>query len=87
MLQALPVTIWLNGLTKNNFTVEMNDDIEKEGLEKDNVEKEFKLKYLHEDYTSGSNTVCLKTTINILSSENAVILHHTEVCTPPPNKG
>lgn len=87
MLQALPVTFWLNGLTKNYFTVELNDGIEKEGWEKDNIEKEFKVKYYHENQTSSVNTVCLKTSLNILTSENAVILHHAEVCTPPPNMG
>jgi hypothetical protein len=87
MLQALPVTHWFNSLTDNYFTVEMNDDAEKEDCGKNGAEKEFKIKHSPENYISSFHIILIKINLNILTSENAVILHHAEVCTPPPNFG
>ena len=84
MLQALPVTYWFNSFIDNYFTVEMNDDAEKEDCGKTVAEKEFKIKYSSENYISSFCIVLIKINVNILTAENAVILHHAEVCTPPP---
>lgn len=86
ILQALPVTVLFDNFAKSFLTAEIKDDAGKEDNGKTDEEKELKVKYPTDKYASSFRMAVIQTNWNILTAENAVILHHTEVCTPPPNK-
>ena len=62
----------------------MNDGMDNEDLGKDTVDN-GKEKITQEKITHSNIIVVINCKLFCISSENAIILHHTEVCTPPPN--
>ena len=84
MFQALPVATWFSIIAKNNTAVEMNDGTEKEDYGNDNIDKN-KEKIILGKYTPHYIIRTNSSNLHFITSENAVILHHAEVCTPPPN--
>lgn len=84
MLQALPVSQWLNGNEKIYSLIEMTDDAEKDANEKDNKETE-KDKNLIVANINEIPVTFKALLIRDLASENAIVLHHAGVNTPPPD--
>ena len=87
MLQALPVVHWVYGPDENNISIKMTDDMD--NGEKDNAEKE-KGKECKENIIPGKHFYNKQIAYNsarltLLASENAIILHHSEINTPPPD--
>lgn len=84
MFQVLPVANWVSSIYKNNTAVEMNDDMEKEDFGKDTIDY-GKEKITQEKFVHSNIIVVFNCMLYCISSENAIILHHSEICTPPPN--
>lgn len=79
MLQALPVSQWLNGSDRTYALIDMEDDTEKDHKETEK-DKTFSLTTINE------LLITLKVSpIRDFSSENAITLHHEGVNTPPPD--
>jgi hypothetical protein len=87
MIQALPVMHWIYGPDKNNVSIEMNDD--KENGEKDNTEKEQgkdnKENIIPQKHFYNKQIAYKFSTTLSLHSGNAIILHHADINTPPPD--
>ena len=84
MLQALPVSHRLNGNEKVYSLIEITDDAEQDTNEKDNKETEKDKSLI----VANINEILITfkaSLIGGLASENAIILHHAGVNTPPPD--
>lgn len=84
MLQALPVSQWLNGNEKVYSLIEMTDDAEKDANEKDNKEAEKDKNLIVANISEMLITFKALLTGGP-ASENAIVLHHAGVNTPPPD--
>ena len=87
MLQALPIMHWVYGPGENIVSIGMADD--KNNGEKDNTEKEqgkdckeniIPNKHFYSKYLAYKSVM-----LSFLDSENAIILHHADINTPPPD--
>jgi hypothetical protein len=87
MFQALPIMHWVYGPDKSDISIEMTDDLDNKAT--DNSEKEqvkeckeniIPYKYLHNKHLSYKFSG-----LSFLASENAIILHHADINTPPPD--
>jgi hypothetical protein len=85
LIQALPVKQWVSSYEKNSSPIELTDNADSK--EKNNTEKEK---------DSKEEIACLNqiqnwqnpgeiTNLTVLTSQNAIILHHSEVSAPPPD--
>jgi hypothetical protein len=88
MFQALPVKHWVKGFDKN-ISMEMAGDMDLDGGEKNNngkeVGKDCKENIIPQKHFYNKQIAYNSTQLRSLSSENAIILHHAEVSTPPPD--
>ncbi len=85
MMQALPVMHWIYGPNQTSFFFEMTN--EKDTKEKEDTQKEKDSKeniILHKLFYN--KHVAYKSNLLILlPSENAIIMHHADINTPPPD--
>lgn len=82
LLQAFPVLQWVNDFEKNDASVEMthNTNISEKEKEKDlKEETAFQHQFFNKQIVYKNNR------FNIHISQNAIILHHTDVNAPPPD--
>lgn len=88
MFQALPVKHWVKGIDKN-MSIEMAGDMDLDGGEKNNTGKEdgkdCKENIILQKHFYNKQLAYNSTQLRSLTSENAIILHHAEVSTPPPD--
>lgn len=84
MIQALPVSQWLNGSEKTYSVIEMTEDTEKDTNEKNNKETE-KEKLLIIAHVNEWLITYKASLLRDFSSENSIVLHHAGVNTPPPD--
>jgi len=88
MLQALPVKHWVKGFDKKT-SVELAGDMALDGAEKNNSSKEdgkdCKENIIPQKHFYNKQVAYNSTRLKLLTSENAIILHHAEVSTPPPD--
>lgn len=86
-MQAFPVMHWVYGSENSNAAVELIDDMA--NGEKDNTEKETgkdgKEKSLTQKHFYNKHFAYKSTRFFLLLSENAIILHHADINTPPPD--
>ena len=87
MLQALPVMHWVYGPGEINVSIELADDMN--NGEKDNTEKEqtkdYKENIIPNKHFHNKQLAYKSVRLSFLNSENAVILHHADINTPPPD--
>jgi hypothetical protein len=85
LLQALPVKQWVGNYVKDNTPVEITDNTDSN--EKNNTEKEKDVKeeIIFQNVSLTWQKLCKTKKLNMLSSQNAIILHHSEVSAPPPD--
>lgn len=80
LLQALPVMQWMYGNENSSSAIEMTD-----GNDGDGSEKNFKDKILISHLQYKPNFAFKSFGLNPRSTENAIILHHADISTPPPD--
>lgn len=86
MLQALPVMYWAYGFDNGITSVELIDDMD--NSEKDNKKeegKDSKEKNIAQKYYYNKRLPARTARLALLPSGNAVILHHADINTPPPD--
>lgn len=87
MLQALPVMYWVYGPGEKTVSIELADDMN--NGEKDNTEKEqakdYKENIIPNKHFHNKHLANKSARLLFLNSENAVILHHADINTPPPD--
>ncbi len=87
MLQALPVMHWVYGADENNVSIEMTDDMDNGG--KDNTQKEqgkdTKENIIPQKQFYNKQLAYKYSRALSLPSEDAIILHHADINTPPPD--
>jgi hypothetical protein len=87
MIQALPVMHWVYGPGENNVVIEMSED--KEKGEKDLAEKESgkdcKENIIPNRQFYNKYSAYKSYRHPFQSTENAIILHHADISTPPPD--
>ncbi len=86
MLQALPVMYWAYGFDNGNISVELIDDMD--NSEKDNKKeegKDSKEKNIAAKHYYNKLVPVMTARLTLLPSGNAVILHHADINTPPPD--
>ncbi len=87
MIQALPVVHWVYGSGKNSVSFEMTDDMDngkKENTEKEQG-KECKENIIPNKHLHNKQFAYKAARLSFLASENAIILHHADINTPPPD--
>lgn len=83
LLQAFPVSQWLNGSEKSYASIEMTDDGENNAKEKDNKESEKGKDIIVVNINEWP--ISFKASLlRDFASENAIVLHHPGVNTPLP---
>ncbi len=83
LLQVLPVKQWMCSYVKNNEIFEISDNME--GNQKCNAEKEIIDEIIFQNQSLLLHIHSKINKLNILTSQNAIILHHSEISTPPPD--
>lgn len=85
LLQALPVKHWLSNYEKDNTPIEITDNADSN--EKNNTEKEKDIKeeVVFQNQNPNWHNPGKISKLNILTSQNAITLHHLEVSAPPPD--
>lgn len=84
MLQALPVRQWLTGNTPDFVKTEMANDPDK-GIGEKETGKDHKENFTLLEHLYDVQVAYKNTTLNIITSEHAIILHHADISTPPPD--
>lgn len=83
LIQVLPIKQWMSNYGKASISVEMTDNTDSN--EKNNTEKEIKEDILFQNQSLNWQISKKINRLNILTSQNAIILHHSEVSAPPPD--
>jgi hypothetical protein len=85
LLQALPVKQWMSNYAKDNTPVEITDKADSN--EKNNTEKEKDVKeeIIFQNQSLTWQKLNKTNILNIPTSQNAIVLHHSEVSAPPPD--
>lgn len=78
---------WVYGPGKSDISIEMTDDMdngEKDNTEKEQV-KECKENIIPNKHLLNKHQAYKAARLSFLASENAIILHHADINTPPPD--
>lgn len=87
MIQALPVSHWLYGSKGSNGAIELSGDLDGAEKNKSGKEeaKEGKENIILQSYLHYNPFDFNATRVRLITTESAIIMHHSDISTPPPD--